>query len=123
MDVLLPNLGIYHVHQEDGEADPLDVKLTRDELHDFVDGLLKAGKAEQANQFAVMCAWARLFGHKVVVFYDTAAFRIFNPVPPEQPELEESAEMRTFFAEWEKAHPGGEKVPTVVSYRNTKSRV
>ena len=116
-----PDLGIYHMHHEaSGNDDPKDIKLTRSELHDLVDGLLKSGKALQAQQLAVMCAWARLFAHKVVVFYDTGVFRIFNPVPPDEKEAEESADMKQFFAAWEKEHPGGKGIPTVASCQSTR---
>ena len=114
-----PDLGIYHLHQDVGDDDPEDVKLTRVELHDLVDGLLKSGKVDTAQQLAVQCAWARLFGHRIVVFYDTGMFRIFNPVPPDEHEAEESEDMKAFFAAWEKEHPDGRGVPVMEPYRKT----
>ena len=111
-----PDLGLYHVHREVDDEDPSDNKFTRDELLDLVDGMLKSGQVVEAQQLAHLCAWARLFSHKVVIFYTSGSFRVFNPVtlPPE--EAEESEDMKQFFAKWKEEHPTSDSIPTVVGY-------
>lgn len=80
-----PDLGIYHCHREVDGEEPSDVKLTREELLDVVEGLMGAaaggGAAQvaQAKQLADLCAWARLFSHKVVCFYASGVFKISTP--------------------------------------------
>jgi hypothetical protein len=115
-----PDLGLYHYHREIDGEDPADSKLTRDELTDIVEALMKAGKAAEAQQLAFTSAWARLFAHKVVVFYVSGTFRVFNPTPPDALEQEESEDMKKFFSEWQKAHPTGDSIPTVVSYKSKR---
>ena len=102
-----PDLGIYHIHREVDGEDPSDNKFTREDLADILNGMIKSAQVVEAQQLATLCAWGRLFGHKVVVFYTT---------PPDEVEKEESADMRQFFEEWKKAHPTDESVPTVVAY-------
>jgi hypothetical protein len=113
-----PDLGLYHLHREgDGEDEISDEKLTRDELESLVDGLVKSGQVAQIQQLVELCAWARLFAHKVFVLYTTGTFRVFNPIPPEKAEQEDSEFMRDFFAEWQKEHPDASKIPTVMPFR------
>ena len=78
------------------------------------------GNLQQAQQLALMCAWARLFAHKVVVFYVSGSFKIFNPIPPDAEEQAESEDMREFFATWQKEHPTSDSIPTVVAYKSKK---
>ena len=116
-----PDLGIYHCHREADGEEPVDSKFTRVELIDMVEALMKAGKASEAKQLADLCAWARLFAHKVVVFYVSGSFKIFSPVPPDEGEREESEDMKKFFAEWQRQHPTSESIPTVVAYKKPAS--
>jgi hypothetical protein len=115
-----PDLGIYHCHREVEGEDPADSKFTREELVDMVEALMRSGKAAEAQQLALMCAWARLFAHKIVVFYVSGSFKIFNPVPPDDVEQAESEEMKKFFAEWQRQHPTNDSIPTVVAYKSKK---
>ena len=116
-----PDLGIYHCHREVDGEEPADSKFVRDELVDMVEALMKAGKAAEAVQLADMCAWARLFAHKVVVFYLSGSFKIFNPVPPDVEEREEREDMKQFFAEWNRQHPTSDSIPTAVAYKKPAS--
>lgn len=116
-----PDLGLYHYHREADGEEPADSKLTREDLVDIVEGLMRAGKAAEAHQLAFTSAWARLFAHKVVVFYASGTFRVFNPVPPDVAEQEESADMKQFFAEWQREHPTNDSIPTVVGYKSKRS--
>ena len=112
-----PDLGIYHLHSEVGDGDPTDDKITRDELEIMVEGLVKAGQVQQIQQLVEMCAWARLFAHKVFVFYTSGYFRVFNPIPPEEAEVVDNEFMKEFFATWQKEHPEGSNIPTVMPFR------
>lgn len=116
-----PDLGLYHVHREVDDEDPSDNKFTRDELLDLVDGMLKSGQVVEAPQLATLCAWARLFAHKEVIFYTSGSFRVFNPVAPPPEEAEESEDMRQFFAKWKEEHPTTDSIPTVVGYGKKRS--
>jgi hypothetical protein len=111
-----PDLGLYHVHREVEGEDPTDSKFTRADLRDIVDGMIESAQVVEAQQLATLCAWGRLFGHKVVVFYTSGIFRVFNPEPPDDLEEEESEDMRAFHVEWKKAHPTDDSVPTVEAY-------
>jgi len=113
-----PDLGIYHLHREgEGEDEISDEKLTRDELESLVDGLVKSGQVAQIQQIVDLCAWARLFAHKIFVLYTSGTFCVFNPTPPEKTEQEDSEFMREFFAQWQKDHPEASKIPTVIPFR------
>lgn len=112
-----PDLGLYHCHREVDGEDPADEKLTRDELEAMVEGMMKAGQIGQIQQLVELCAWARLFSHRVVVFYTSGSFRICKPLPPEAPEKEDNEFMKDFFAQWEKDHPTEESIPTVVPFK------
>jgi len=112
-------LGIYHCHREAEGEESSDEKFTRNELLDIVEGLMKAGQLATAQQLAGMCAWARLFAHKNVVFYTSGSFKIFNPVPPQPEEQEDTEEMKKFLAEWNAKHPTSDTIPTVVAYRSS----
>lgn len=114
------DLGIYHCHREVEGEEPDDSKFTREELVDMVEALMRAGKSAEAQQLALICAWARLFAHKIVVFYVSGAFKIFNPVPPDVEEQAESEEMKQFFADWKRQHPMSDSIPTVVAYASKK---
>jgi hypothetical protein len=115
-------LGIYHCHREAEGEESSDEKFTRNELLDIVEGLMKSGQLATAQQLAGMCAWARLFAHKIVVFYTSGSFKIFNPTPPPPEEQEDTAEMKKFLAEWNAKHPTSDTIPTVVGYRSTSSK-
>jgi hypothetical protein len=112
-----PDYGLYHIHREVEGDDPDDVKLTREELAALVDGLIKVGKIAQAQEMALTCAWARLFAHKVVLFYTSGTFRIFDPPRPTDDEKEEREEMKGFQAQWQAEHPEGTILPVVEPYR------
>lgn len=112
-------LGIYDCHREAEGEKSSDEKFTRDDLLDIVEGLMKAGQLATAQQLAGMCAWARLFAHKIVVFYTSGSFKIFNPVPPPPEEQEDTEEMKKFLAEWNAKHPTSDTIPTVVAYRSS----
>ena len=112
-----PDFGLYHVHREADSEDPEDVKLTREELEALIDGLIKIGKIAQAQEFATISAWARLFAHKVVLFYTSGTFRIFAPKQPDEAEKAEREDMKQFFAEWQAGHPEGTDLPIVEPYR------
>ena len=112
-------LGIYHCHREAEGEESSDEKFTRDELLDIVEALMKSGQLATAQQLAGMCAWARLFAHKIVVFYTSGRFRIFNPAPPPPEEQKDTTEMKKFLAEWNEKHPTSDSVPTVVSYKKS----
>jgi len=113
-----PDLGIYHYHREVEDEDVGDQKFTREELLLMVEGMMKAGKVEQIQELVQICAWARLFAHKIVVFYLSGAFRIFNPIPPETLEQEDSQAMKAFFDEWKKAHPTDDTIPVVAPFKS-----
>ena len=113
------DLGIYHCHREAEGEEASDEKFTRDELLDLVEGLMKAGQLATAQQLAGMCAWARLFAHKIVVFYTSGTFRIFNPVHPPPEEQEDTLEMKKFLVKWNAEHPTSDTIPTVVAYKKT----
>jgi hypothetical protein len=115
-----PELGIYHHHREVDGEDPADAKFTREELVDMVEALMRASKAAEARQLADLCAWARLFAHKIVVFYVSGTFKIFNPIPSDDEEKAESEDMKQFFAEWKQQHPTSDTVPTVAAYKSVK---
>jgi hypothetical protein len=112
-----PDLGLYHLHRETDGEDPEDVKLTREELERLVDGLIKVGSLTQAQEIATTCAWARLFGHRIVLFYTSGIFRIFSPKQPDAEEKEEREDMRKFHEQWSAEHPEGVELPTVEPYR------
>lgn len=112
-----PELGLYHCHRESEGEESSDQKFTRDDLLDLVEGLMKAGELPTAEQMAGMCAWARLFAHKIVVFYTSGIFRIFNPVVPPPEEQVDTEEMKKFLAQWNAEHPTNDTIPTVVAYR------
>ena len=113
-----PDLGLYHLHREVDGEDPSDVKFTRVELVDMVEGLMRSAQALEAQQLAMYCAWARLFAHKVVMFTTAGEFRIYNPAPPlDESENEESADMKKFFADWRAAHPDDSALPVVPEHR------
>jgi len=113
-----PDLGLYHLHREgEGDEEISDEKLTRDELEILVDGLVKAGQVAQIQQLVELCAWARLFAHKVFVLYSSGSFRVFNPIPPEKPEQEDSEFMKKFFEDWRREHPDDSQIPTVMPFR------
>jgi len=114
-----PDLGIYHYHREAEGEETIDQKFTREELLTLVEGLMKAGEVEQIQQIIQPCAWARLFAHKVVVFYLSGTFRIFNPIPPETPEQEDSAAMKEFFEEWRRANPTDANIPVVAPFKSS----
>jgi hypothetical protein len=114
-----PDLGIYHCHREEEGEEPSDTKLTREEVLDIVEGLMKVSQVSQAKQLAELCAWARLFAHNIVCFYGSGTFKIFKPVPPGSSEVEESEDMKKFFAEWNRAHPTKESVPVVVPFKQS----
>jgi hypothetical protein len=114
------DLGIYHCHREAEGEESSDQKFTRDELLDIVEGLMKSGEMAAAQQLAGMCAWARLFAHKVVVFYTSGEFRIFNPVMPPPEEQEDTEEMKKFLDKWNAEHPTNDSIQTVVSYKSSK---
>ena len=111
-----PDLGIYHIHREVDDEDTTDSKFTRDDLVDIVEGMISSAQVTEATQLTTLCAWGRLFAHKIVVFYTSGMFRVFNPVQPDVFEKDESGEMREFFDAWKKAHPTEESIPTVVAY-------
>lgn len=113
-----PDLGLYHLHREgEGEEEISDNKLTRDELEILVEGLVKAGQVAEIQQITELCAWARLFAHKIFVLYTSGSFRVFNPIPPEEPEREDSEFMKKFFEDWMRANPDEAKIPTVMPFR------
>ena len=112
-----PDLGLYHLHREVDNEDPEDVKLTREELVSLVDGLIKVGNIAQAQEIATTCAWARLFAHKVVLFYTSGIFRIFSPKQPDENEKEEREDMKKFHEQWSADHPEGVELPVVEPYR------
>ena len=111
-----PDLGIYHMHREEGD-EVADQKFTREELEIMVDGMVKAGEVVAIQQLVELCAWARLFAHKWYVLYVAGNFRIFNAVPPEKVEQEDGEFMKQFFADWKKDHPEGTQLPTVAPFR------
>jgi len=113
------DLGIYHCHREAEGEEASDQKFTRDELLDLVEGLMKSGQMGTAQHLAGMCAWARLFAHKIVVFYTSGLFRIFNPVAPPPEEQEDTEEMKKFLVKWTAEHPTSDSIPTVVAYKKT----
>ena len=113
-----PDLGIYHYHREVDGEDVMDQKFTREELLLLVEGMMKVGQVEQIQELVQVCAWARLFAHKIVVFYLSGAFRIFNPIPPETPEQEDSQAMKAFFDEWKKSHPTDDTIPVVAPFKS-----
>jgi hypothetical protein len=108
-------LGIYHLHREVEGYDPQDSKLTRDELHCLVDGMLASGQAAEAQQITTMCAWARLFEHQIVVFHTSGSFKIYKPVPPPAYEVEDSEDMKKYQEVWKKDHLMANTVPPVVT--------
>jgi hypothetical protein len=112
-------LGIYHCHREAEGEESSDEKFTRNELLDIVEGLMKSGQLATAQQLAGMCAWARLFAHKIVVFYTSGRFRIFNPESPPPEEQEDTEKMKKFQEEWNAKHPTSDTIPTVVAYRSS----
>jgi len=112
-----PDLGIYHLHREVDDEDPSDEKLTRDELEIMVDGMVKAGQVQAIQQLVELCAWARLFAHKVFVLYTSGTFRLFNPIPPDAPEVEDRVFMKEFFETWKKDHPDESQIPVVMPFR------
>lgn len=114
------DLGIYHCHREAEGEESSDEKFTREELLDLVEGLMKSGQMSTAQQLAGMCAWARLFSHKIVVFYTSGLFRIFNPVAPPPEEQEDTEEMKKFLSKWMAEHPTSDSIPTVVAYKKTE---
>lgn len=116
-----PDLGLYYIHREAEGEDPRDSKFTRSDLVDIIEGMIKTAQVADAQQLATLCAWARLFTHKVVVFYTSGTFRVFNPTPPDELEAEESADMKSFFDEWKKAHPTTDSIPTVVSHSKKRT--
>lgn len=107
-----PDLGIYHLRREVEGEDPSDTKFSRVELVDMVEGMMRTAQVQQADQLAKLCAFGRLFAHKVVEFTTTGVFRVYRPVPPDEGECEESAEMKTFFDEWRASHPDDSSLPT-----------
>jgi hypothetical protein len=114
-------LGIYHLHREaEGEA-PQDSKLTRDELQSLVEGMIATGKAAELEQITSMCAWARLFAHKIVVFHATGAFKIYNPVPPPAYELEDTLDMKSYQEIWKKEHLMSDSTPVAPVYPSAKN--
>lgn len=115
------DLGIYHLHREVDGEEPQDTKLTRDELQSLVEGMIASGKATEAVQITTMCGWARLFGHKVVVFHATGAFKIYNPVPPPDYEVEDNADMKAYQEIWKKEHLMSDSVPVVAAYPSQKN--
>ena len=118
-----PDLGLYHYHNEsDPNEDPLDTKFTRDELLNVVTGLMQSQKVKDAQDLAVMCAWGRLFSHKIVVFYTSGLFRVFNPRPAPDFEKGETADMQGFFAEWKRKYPTAASVPVVAAYPSEAKR-
>jgi hypothetical protein len=118
-----PDLGLYHYHNEtDPSEDPLDTKFTREQLVDVVAGLMQSQRVKDAQDLVVMCAWGRLFAHKIVVFYTSGLFRVFNPVPSPDFEKEESADMKEFFDEWKRKFPTHESVPVVEAYPSVARR-
>jgi hypothetical protein len=118
-----PDLGLYHYHNEtDPNEDPLETKFTRDELLDVVTGLMQSQKVKDAQDLAFMCAWGRLFAHKIIVFYTSGLFRVFNPRPAPDFEKNESADMQEFFAEWKRKYPTAESVPVVAEYPSAAKR-
>ena len=112
-----PDLGIYHYHREVEGEEVLDKKFTREELLLLVEGMMEVGQVDQIQQLVAVCAWARLFAHKIVVFYSSGTFRIFNPIPPEVPEQEDSQAMKDFFDEWKKVHPTDDTIPVVTPFK------
>lgn len=108
-----PDFGIYHLHREVEGEDPADLRLSRVELLDMVEGLLRVNKAEEAGQLTTFCAWARLFAHKVVEFTTSGVFRVYRPTQPDDSEREEAADMQKFFAEWRAAHPNDDELPVL----------
>lgn len=118
-----PDLGLYHYHNEsDPNEDPLDTKFTREQLEDVVAGLMQSQRVKDAQDLAVMCAWGRLFAHKIVVFYTSGLFRVFNPRPVPDFERDESVEMKNFFDEWKRKYPTTESVPVVAAYPSVAKR-
>jgi hypothetical protein len=118
-----PELGLYHYHNEsDPNEDPLDTKFTREGLLDVVTGLMQSQRVKDAQDLAFMCAWGRLFAHKIVVFYTSGMFRVFNPLPIPDSEKEESADMREFLADWKRKYPTSESVPVVADYPSVAKR-
>jgi hypothetical protein len=118
-----PDLGIYHYHNETEEdGDPLDLKFTRDELIDVVAGMMQSKQVTESQQLTVMCAWARLFAHKVVVFYQSGLFRVHNPEAQPPEEKEESDDMKEFFAKWQTEHASPTSIPTVAAYPSSSKK-
>lgn len=118
-----PELGLYHYHNEtDPNEDPLDTKFTREGLLDVVTGLMQSKQIKDAQDLAFMCAWGRLFAHKIVVFYTSGLFRVFNPTPAPDFEKGETADMKAFFEEWKRKYPTNESVPVVEAYPSVAKR-
>ena len=111
-----PDLGLYHMHREQ-EDEVADQKFTRDELEAMVDGMVKSGQVVAIQQLIELCAWARLFAHKWFVLYSSGDFRVFNAIPPEKVEQEDSEFMKKFFEDWQRDHSEGVQIPTVAPFR------
>lgn len=112
-----PDLGIYHVHAESSDTEePSDSKYDREEMVSAVEALQRAGEAQQAELMARLAADARLYPHKVIVFFDTGRSRICNPWPPHEEEIEERREHCEAQVKWQAEHPDGAGLVVAPTY-------
>jgi hypothetical protein len=115
------DLGLYHLHREAEDQEPQDSKLTRDELHCLVEGMMGSGQAVEAQQLTTMCGWARLFAHKIVVFHVSGTFKIYNSAPPPAYEVEDTEDMKAYQEIWKKERLMSGEAPVVAAYPSQKN--